>query len=43
MIEDVYTHLRKDYRQEQMGKVRIMGATEEAGEPAAKPALRLLG
>jgi hypothetical protein len=25
MIEDVYGHLRPDYRQEQMGKVMIAG------------------
>jgi integrase len=42
MIEEVYGHLRKDYRQEQMGKVRIVGASEEANKPTAQPALRLL-
>jgi len=37
MIEQVYGHLRSDYRQEQMGKVRIIGANGQGGAPSAQP------
>ena len=37
MIEEVYGHLRPEYRQEQMGKVRIVGTGGNGGTPAAQP------
>lgn len=37
MIERVYGHVRSEYLQEQMGKVRIVGTDGNGGTPAARP------